>query len=70
VQEKRFWRSGPAKWLRQAARRGALALIAGLMLAGGVALPGSDAVASTDTALEQIENDGDRANRHGGAGGN
>ena len=70
VEQKRFWRSGPAKWIRQGVRRGALALIAAIGIAGALGIPAFDAAASTDAALEQVERGGQKARRHGGAGGN
>ncbi len=70
VQQKRFWRGGPAKWICETARRGVLLLIAALTLTGAVAFPATDAPASGYTALEQLEAGGGEARRHGGAGGN
>ena len=70
VEGKRFWRSGPAKWIGEALKRGALALLAALALAGSAMVP-SDAFAALDAGPDAIERERDRSNgRHGGAGGN
>lgn len=71
VEGKRFWRAGPAKWIADVVKRGALVLVAALALAGSVAVPG-DAVAAGDLSIDQIERERDRgrSGRHGGAGGN
>jgi hypothetical protein len=69
VQEKRFWRSGPAKWIREGVRRGALVVLAVLALAGSVAAP-TDAVASLDAGPDVVERGRGGDDRHGGAGGN
>jgi len=70
VQQRRFWRGGPAKWISKTARHGALLLIAALVFTGGLALLPTDASARCDTALEQVDRGADKARRHGGAGGN
>jgi hypothetical protein len=70
MQQKRFWRSGPAKWILESARRGALVLLAALPLAFAAAIPRGDAAASSDAAFEQIESGREKAKAHGGAGGN
>ena len=71
VEGKRFWRGGPAKWIGEALKKGALVLVAALALAGAVSVP-SDAQAATDTTLEEVERERERGRRgrHGGAGGN
>ena len=36
VEQKRFWKSGPAKWIAEAVRQGILPLLAMLMLTGAM----------------------------------
>ena len=71
VEGKRFWRAGPAKWIGDAVKRGMLVLFAALALTGSVTIP-TDAVASSEATLEEVERERDRgrSGRHGGAGGN
>jgi hypothetical protein len=65
VEPKRFWRSGPAKWLREAARRGALALLA-LALAFGLAGTPASAGPPPVDGVDTVRGGGDSS----GAGGN
>lgn len=69
VESTRFWRSGPAKWIRAAARRGALCavLLLGLLGAGN-AVAGGAPDEGTIAALEAPA--GSDCGRRGGAGGN
>ena len=68
VEGRRFWKSGPARWLLEAAKRGALALAAGLL---GAFLLGqaAEAAPTTDSGIETVAHDGGKSAK-GGAGGN
>lgn len=70
LQQRRFWRGGPAKWMRETARRSAMLLLAVVALAGGLTIDAVDAAASPQSALTDAACGGDQAHRHGGAGGN
>lgn len=68
VEGKRFWRSGPRRWLREATRKGLLALFA-LVFGLGLPAPPAHADASDAAAIERVAHDGEKA-RNSGAGGN
>ncbi len=65
VEGKRFWRSGPRKWIAEVARRGALILVVCALALG---LAGDLASAATASPGDPIAHGGRRSNS--GAGGN
>jgi hypothetical protein len=71
VEAKRFWRAGPARWIIEAARKGALSLLALLALATALATPPASAQTPCDGGPDTVLN-GDRrsGSRNSGAGGN
>jgi hypothetical protein len=71
VERTRWWQSGPARWIREAARAGTLALAATLL--GGLlwSAPASGDPAPEDlSAVTSVEHRGAKTDRRGGAGGN
>jgi hypothetical protein len=72
VERRRFWESGPARWIAEAARKGALAALAMLAIALGAALlpPVAEAVAHPDGAPVAVEHGGRGGGKNSGAGGN
>jgi hypothetical protein len=70
VEEQRFWKNGPTKWIREALRKGALALLALAILIAALATPPASAQAPPDRAPDSIEHGGHRGGHNSGAGGN
>lgn len=68
VEEKRFWKSGPARWIAEAVRQGILALAA-LLLAGSLLAPPVSAGPLAQGGADTVANGGERSN-NSGAGGN
>jgi hypothetical protein len=71
VERTRWWQSGPARWIREAARAGSLALAAALL--GGLlwSMPASADPAPEDLeSVTHVEHRGAKSDRRGGAGGN
>ncbi len=72
VEEKRFWKSGPGKWLKDAAKKGAVVAFAiGLVL--GLGLASGPASGATDRGPDVVENGGrggGGGSSNSGAGGN
>ena len=68
VEEKRFWRNGPRKWVEQVLKRGALALlaIAVLCLSGTL----GPAQAESASPFEPGAHSGPKGPANSGAGGN
>lgn len=64
IEPTRFWKGGPMKWIREAARRGVLAGVAALLLACVLAAPAADA-APTSPISGVVE-----GGNNSGAGGN
>jgi hypothetical protein len=70
VEPKRFWRDGPGRWLREAAAKGLLTLLAALLVAGALGPPTAAAATHAGSLPETTANDGRRGSNDGGAGGN
>ena len=70
VEQERFWSSGPAKWIRAAAKRGVLALLAAWILMGAMAAPPAGADPLPQGGPDTVENGGRRGGSNSGAGGN
>lgn len=72
VQEERFWRSGPLKWIGEAVKRGVLALVAAVTLAGALAPPLAQAApaAGLQDRVERGERGSGAGGNNSGAGGN
>jgi hypothetical protein len=69
VEQTRFWRNGPRKWLAEAVKKGLLPAIAILLMIGASSHPafgGEMTMAGVDT----VENDGKKGGNNSGAGGN
>jgi hypothetical protein len=69
VEGLRFWKTGPARWIVEAARKGVLALVAAVLLLGAVAAPPSHADPLEQGGPDVACNGGRRSN-NSGAGGN
>jgi hypothetical protein len=69
VEGKRFWQSGPARWLGEGLRRGAVALAALALLFAALASAPAAAQAPLGGGPDSAANDG-RRNNDSGAGGN
>lgn len=69
IESRRFWKSGPAKWVAEALRKGVLAaaLVVGLLAAFGAPPSGADTLSQGGPDI--VENGGGRSN-NSGAGGN
>jgi len=70
VERERFWKAGPTKWLREAAKRGALTVLAIVALAGAVLAVPASAVPLDAGAPDTVEHGGRRGGNNSGAGGN
>ncbi|MGI9592706.1 MAG: hypothetical protein ACR2P8_15155 [Myxococcota bacterium] len=70
VERERFWKAGPTKWLREAAKRGALAVLAIAALAGAVLSLPASAEPLGASAPDAVEHGGRRGSNNSGAGGN
>lgn len=71
VERKRFWRNGPARWIREAVKKGVLAFVAALTLAGAVASgPVSAAPRDAGAPDTVAHGGGSRGSNSSGAGGN
>jgi hypothetical protein len=70
VEERRFWKNGPAKWIREALRKGALAVLALAILLAALVAPPASAQAPADRPPDSIEHGGRRGGSNSGAGGN
>ncbi len=68
VEGARFWRAGPARWLREAAKKGVIPLLLLALALGLISVPGA-AAASLAGAPDAVANSGERA-ENSGAGGN
>ncbi len=68
VEAKRFWKSGPARWIAEAVRNGILGLLAVVFLAGALLAPPAAADPMPQGGPDTVENGGRRNNS--GAGGN
>ncbi len=68
VEERPFWKKGPARWIREAMRRGAALLIAVLLGVAAISVATSSAAPADDTVRPIVFEPGAPAN--GGAGGN
>lgn len=68
VEEKRFWKAGPAKWIAEALRHGVLALMA-LLLGAALLAPPALAELLPQGGPDVVRNGGERGN-NSGAGGN
>jgi hypothetical protein len=70
VEQKRFWKSGPAKWIAEAVRQGILPLLAVLLLAGALLTPPASADPLSQGGVDSVEHGGRRGGNNSGAGGN
>jgi hypothetical protein len=70
VEERRLWKNGPTKWIREALRKGALAVLALAILLAALAAPPASAQASEDRTPDTVEHGGRRGGNNSGAGGN
>jgi hypothetical protein len=72
LERRRFWASGPARWIAEAVRKGVLAALAALAIALGAALlpPVAEAAAQPDGAPVAVEHGGRSGGKNSGAGGN
>ena len=71
VEEQRFWLGGPAKWIAEATRKGALALLALALLVGLLSTPPATADPLPQGGPDTVENGGRRGGgSNSGAGGN
>lgn len=70
VEEQRFWKNGPAKWIREALRKGALAVLAIALLLATFATPPASAQTLAERAPDSVEHGGGRGGNNSGAGGN
>jgi hypothetical protein len=72
LERRRFWSTGPARWIADATRKGVLAALAALAIALGAALvpPVAEAVAHPDGAPVAVEHGGRGGGKNSGAGGN
>jgi tetratricopeptide (TPR) repeat protein len=72
VEDKRHWNSGPAKWIREALKRGALATLALLLLIGALVAPPASAATPAQGGPDTVCNGGRRGGggNNSGAGGN
>jgi len=70
VEERRFWKNGPTKWIREALRKGALAVLALAILLAALAAPPASAQASAGRTPDTVEHGGRRGGNNSGAGGN
>ncbi len=70
VEGERFWKGGPTKWLREAAKRGALAVLAIVVLAGGILATPTSALSLDASAPDTVDHGGRGGGNHSGAGGN
>jgi tetratricopeptide (TPR) repeat protein len=69
VEQMRFWRNGPRKWLGEAVKKGLLPMIAIVLMIGASSHPafgGEGAMSGVDT----VANDGKKGGNNSGAGGN
>ena len=69
VEQKRFWKVGPANWIAEAVRHGILPLLAVLVLAGALLAQPASAESPAQGGPDTVENGGGRGN-NSGAGGN
>jgi hypothetical protein len=70
VESERFWKGGPAKWLREAAKRGALTVLTIAALAGALLSTPATALPLDASAPDTVEHGGRRGGNNSGAGGN
>jgi len=70
VEERRFWKNGPAKWIGEALRKGVLAVLALAILIATLATPPAWAQTPADRAPDTVEHGGRRGGNNSGAGGN
>jgi hypothetical protein len=70
VEERRFWKNGPAKWIREALQKGMLAVLALAILLVALIAPPASAQALADRAPDTVEHGGRRGGNNSGAGGN
>jgi hypothetical protein len=70
VEQRRFWKNGPSKWIREALRKGALAVLALAMLIAALATPPASAQVPPGRTPDSIEHGGRRGGNNSGAGGN
>ena len=70
IDGERFWKGGPAKWLREAAKRGVLAALAVAALAGAVLATPASALSQDTSSPDIVEHGGRRGGNNSGAGGN
>jgi hypothetical protein len=70
VEPLRFWRNGPARWLKEAARTGLLSLLAIVLMMGASSHPASGGEL-TMSGVDTVENGGGKqGGNNSGAGGN
>jgi hypothetical protein len=70
VEQRRFWKNGPAKWLCEALRKGVLAVLALALLITALATPPTSAQVTSSRTPDSIEHGGERGGNNSGAGGN
>jgi hypothetical protein len=70
VEKQPFWKNGPAKWIREAVRKGVLAVLALAILLAAFATPPASAQALVESAPDTVEHGGRRGGNNSGAGGN
>ena len=68
VEGRRFWRNGPARWLRETLAKGVLtAVVVFSLLSISLVAPAS---AGSPGEPDRVAHDGGRGGKHSGAGGN
>jgi hypothetical protein len=70
VEQRRFWKNGPVKWIREALRKGALSVLALAILITALATPPASAQLPAGRTPDSIEHGGRRGGNNSGAGGN
>ena len=68
VEERRFWRNGPSRWIREGFAKGVL--VAAILVSLLSTLLVTPSTAESLAGLDPVAHDGGRGSKHSGAGGN